>query len=93
MLFDGGDRVLSRAHNTHEFLLLSVRFQAASRADKDAEVVISKNLVGGIYRTSGTQLTKKLGSSIRMELPKEEKQIDKAFWASCKKNHSFLLDY
>ena len=77
-LFDGGGRVLSRAHITHEFLLLSVRFQAASRADKDAEVVISKNLVGGIYRISGTQLTKKLGSSIRMELPKEEKQIDVA---------------
>ena len=84
-LFDGGGRVLSRAHITHEFLLLSVRFQAASRADKDAEVVISKNLVGGIYRTSGTQLTKKLGSSIRMELPKEEKQIDKALSGSMQK--------
>ena len=42
MLFDGGGRVLSRAHITHEFLLLSVRFQDSPRADKDAEVVISK---------------------------------------------------
>ena len=45
MLFDGGGRVLSRAHITHEFLLLSLRFQAASRADKDTEVDISKNCV------------------------------------------------
>ena len=45
MLFDGGGRVLSRAHINHEFLLRSVRFQAASRADKGAEVVISENRV------------------------------------------------
>ena len=44
-LFDGGGRVLSRAHITHEFLLHSVRFQAASRADKGAEVIISENRV------------------------------------------------
>ena len=45
VLFDGGGRVLSRAHITHEFLLHSVRFQAASRADKGAEVIISENRV------------------------------------------------
>ena len=45
MLFDGGGRVLGRAHITHEFPLLSVLFQDSSRADKDAEVVISKNCV------------------------------------------------
>ena len=45
MLFDGGGRVLSRAHITHEFLLLSVLFQDSLRADKDAELVISKNCV------------------------------------------------
>ena len=56
-LFDGGGRVLSRAHITHEFLLLSVRFQAASRADKDAEVIISNEHRSALRGTSRAGFT------------------------------------